>query len=73
MKNGQRVPLIQAFGQIKIPTGKPGETKIVQIRPSSLIYPVLMKNYLLQKQTCLSFLNACSDGSLNESLNASCK
>ena len=73
VKDGKRVPMIQTFARIKVPTGKPGQTANVQVQPSKLIHPMLMKNFLLQKKTCTDYLNACSDGSLNEALNGCCK
>ena len=65
--------MIQTFGQIKVPTGNPGEFTKIQVQPSKLLHPYLMKNFLLQKKTCKEFLTASSDGSLGESLNGSCK
>ena len=61
--------MIQKIGQIKVPTGTPGETKTKEIRISKVLFATLMQSWLLTEKFCTTYLKARS-ASMTEALNS---
>ena len=69
LQNGKRVPVIQLYGQIRIPDGTTGKNKLLKVNISKRLFPSLMKNWLLTEKFCTTYMNARS-ASMSEALNA---